>query len=171
MEFITIFCILLAMGFVLWLLGIAVLFAMKVIIGMSGAFFFGGKKMVGGLQETPSYLFGGDRICGRSDSYGETNVSVAKGPVNVSFNSDNSIYYLKKDGVRLESVKRYTDNNTIFSCYLTDAGFRAEINNLRLGERKTIEAENVEDMKCAMESCFLKWMKEDPGRHFTYLSS
>lgn len=55
-----------------------------------------------------------------------------------------------------------------FSCYLTASGFKADINNLRLGERRTVEAKNAEEMKCTMEGWFQKWMAEDPGGHFTY---
>lgn len=168
MEFITTFCIILALGFILWFLGIAALFLIKLAVGTTGAIYFGVKKMVEGLQRVLFSPFSGSPIGDRPDNIGEQNAALSEGPVNVSFNSDNSMYCLKKDGVWLESVKRFTDNNAIFSCYLTASGFKADINNLRLGERRTVEAKNAEEMKCTMEGWFQKWMAEDPGGHFTY---
>ena len=149
MEFITIFCLLLTLGLVLWIFGVAVLFVIKVIIGICGIPFLRG------------------RISSDPKEPAEAPSSKTKEAVKVSFSSDNSFYLIGEDPEG-RKVKRYSDNNTIFRLYKENSLYLSTVENQRMGQRMDLETTDAADMIHQMESCFYKWSIGDPGHHFSY---
>ena len=149
MEFITIFCLLLTLGLVLWMFGVAVLFVIKVVIGICGIPFLRG------------------RISSDPKEPAEAPSSKTKEAVKVSFSSDNSFYLIGEDPEG-RKVKKYSDNNTIFRLYKENSLYLSNVKNLRMGQSMNLKATNATDMIRQIESYFCKWSIDDPSRHFAY---
>lgn len=150
MELISIFFSLLALGFVLWILGVAALYVLKVVIGFCSI----------------PFLLSGDSPAPKKES-AKNLAPKTKRAVKLSFSSDNSFYIIDEEPEE-RKIKRYSANNIIFSLYKENSLYLSNVENLRMGQSMNLKATNATDMIRQIESYFSKWSIDDPGRHFTY---
>ena len=172
MEFITIFCILLALGFILWILGVVALFVIKAIIGTGGILYFSGKKIVDGLQKLLSYPFSRNHV----DGMAETKVGISMGAkpahdtvAKVDFNEDRSLYHVRTEWGSEGTIKRYSDYNIIYDLKYSNPWFNATIVNPKRGLRHVCSNRlNYQEVILEIERVFKDWAEKHSETEFIY---